>query len=93
MGAVTRGRRSAIVAPEADDYVRRALAALWPQVGRRIPDLAGSRAEWDGWAVSVHPKRKIPPEREAALEEAAEQALEDLGLGEVRVYLESGRQG
>jgi len=93
VGAVTRGRRSAIVAPEADDYVRRALAALWPQVGRRIPDLAESRAEWDGWAVSVHPKRKIPPEREAALEEAAEQALEDLGLGEVRVYLESGRQG
>jgi len=79
--------RRAIVAPEADTYVRRALAALWPEVCRRIPDLAESRAEWDGWAVSVRPKRTIPPEREAALEEAAERVLSDLGLGEVRVYL------
>ncbi len=81
-----RGR----IDPEADIYVRQALAALWPDVTRRVPDLAGSRAEWDGWSVSVRLAAKIPPERVDALEETAEAWLRWLGLGDVAVYVAGG---
>lgn len=83
-------RRIGRIDPDADLYVQKALAALWTQVCARVPDLAGSRATWDGWSVSVRPaaKAKIPPDRADALEEAAEDALRALGLGEVSVYLE-----
>lgn len=84
-------RRSGRADPDADLYVRKALAALWPEVCRRVPDLAGSQAAWDGWNVSVRPRTKIPPERVDALEETAEAALRVLGLGEVAVYLEGAR--
>lgn len=84
-------RRIGRIDPDADLYVQKALAALWPQVCARVPDLAGSRATWDGWSVSVRlpTKAKIAPGRAEALEEAAEDALRALGLGEVAVYLES----
>ena len=63
----------------------RYLQALWPEVVRRMPALAGTKVRWNGEEIVVTGARvKGDVNR---MEEAAETILKDLGVGEVAVNI------
>jgi len=70
-----------------DAELTRYLRALWPEVARRVPALAGAKAKWSGEEVVVTGARvKSDVNR---VEETVEAILKELGLGEVTVWIRS----